>query len=100
LLGKDASKELIENLSNEKQVTSETPPTFLFHTDEDTLVPSENSVMFYLALRNAKVPAELHIYRKGRHGLGLAPKTSGTCNWSKDCEEWMKNMKFLDREVK
>ncbi len=99
LLGEDPDPELVRSLSNEKQVTPETPPTFLFHTDEDTGVPPENSVYFYLALRRAKVPAEMHIYRRGRHGLGLAPETPGTSNWPKQCEEWMRGLGLLDRKL-
>jgi acetyl esterase/lipase len=98
LLGEDPVPELVRSLSNEKQVTPETPPTFLFHTDEDTGVPAENSVQFYLALRRAKVPAEMHIYRQGRHGLGLAPDTPGTSNWPKQCEDWMRGLGLLDRK--
>jgi acetyl esterase/lipase len=98
LLGEDPDPELVRSLSNEKQVTPETPPTFLFHTDEDTGVPAENSVQFYLALRRAKVPAEMHIYRQGRHGLGLAPDTPGTSNWPKECEDWMRGLGLLDRK--
>jgi acetyl esterase/lipase len=71
LLGKAPTPEQIEEFSNEKRVTAKTPPTFLFHTDEDTAVLPENAVRFYLALKKAKVPAELHIYEKGRHGIGL-----------------------------
>ena len=55
----------MENLSNELQVTPQTPPTFLFHTDEDKGVPAENSILFYLALRKAGVPAEMHIFEQG-----------------------------------
>jgi acetyl esterase/lipase len=98
LLGKDAAPELIESLSNEKQVTAETPPTFLFHTDEDTAVPAENSVQFYLALRRAKVPAELHIYRAGRHGVGLAKNLPGASDWPKECEAWMHGLKLLEKK--
>jgi acetyl esterase/lipase len=72
LLGDSPDPKLVESLSNEKQVTSQTPPTFLFQTDSDRVVPSENSVLFYLALRKAGVPAELHIYERGNHGVGLA----------------------------
>jgi acetyl esterase/lipase len=98
LIGKDAGPELVRSLSNEKQVTAETPPTFLFHTDEDTGVPAENSIFFYLALRRAKVPAELHVYRKGRHGLGLAPDTPGTSTWPTCCEEWLRGQGWLSRK--
>jgi len=97
LIGKDAPAELVKSLSNEKQVTPETPPTFLFHTDEDKTVPSENSIQFYLALHKAKVPAELHIYQKGGHGQGLAGKIPGTSNWPKACEEWLRKQKLLDK---
>src|SRR5438034_38742 len=61
LLGRNPPPELVEKLSNETQVTARTPPTFLFHTDADTVVVPENSVLFYAALRKARVPAELHV---------------------------------------
>ena len=89
LLGANADPALVRSLSNEKQVTSQTPPTFLFHTDEDTGVPAENSVQFYLALRRAGVPAEMHIYRIGPHGLGLAAKVPGTSTWPDRLRDWM-----------
>src|SRR5690606_27961032 len=54
------------------QVRPDTPPTFLFHTNADTGVPPENSVQYYLALRRAGVPTELHIFEPGPHGVGLA----------------------------
>jgi acetyl esterase/lipase len=98
-LGKDADKALVDSLSSEKQITKQTPPTFLFHTDADTGVPPQNSIVFYLALKKAGVPAELHIYQDGRHGLGLAPKTPGTCQWPKACEEWMRVRGLLDRKA-
>lgn len=98
LLGKDASEELVRSLSNEKQVTSQTPPTFLWHTDEDKAVPSENSVLFYLACRRAGVPAELHIFRTGRHGLGLAKDTPGTNQWPVLCEAWLRGQGFLEKK--
>ncbi len=89
LIGNNPSMELVSSLSNEKQVMADTPPTFLFHTDGDKLVPPENSISFYLALRKAKVPAELHVYRTGGHGRGLAREIPGTRDWSKACEQWM-----------
>jgi acetyl esterase/lipase len=95
LLGANADPALVRSLSNEKQVTPRTPPTFLFHTDEDKAVPVENSVQFYLALRRAGVPAEMHIYKTGRHGLGLAAGTPGTCTWPDRLKDWMKAQGLL-----
>lgn len=91
LIGADADAELVRHYSNEQQVTAETPPAFLFHTDEDSGVPPENSVLYYLALKKHNVPAELHVFEKGRHGLGLAAGTPGTEMWSKACEVWLRN---------
>ena len=71
LLGENPDPKLIDELSNERHVTAQTPPTFLFSTSEDTVVPPENSVSFYAALHKAGVPAELHIFEKGPHGVGL-----------------------------
>lgn len=89
LLGKNADPKLLDSLCNEKQVTKETPPTFLVHTTEDTGVPPENSVTFYMALNRSKVPAEMHIYEKGRHGLGLGPADLPFSSWPDRCMAWM-----------
>ena len=94
-LGKNRSPEMMQKFSNETQVTKETPPTFLMHTSEDRGVPSENSIYFYLALRRAGVPAEMHIYEKGRHGVGLAPKDPVLSSWPKRCEGWMRKRGIL-----
>jgi acetyl esterase/lipase len=98
LLGKEPSPELIENLSNEKQVTTKTPPTFLFHTNEDKAVPAENSLLFYAALRKAGVPAELHIYEKGAHGVGLAPKDPVLSSWPDRLAAWLNGRGLLKKE--
>jgi acetyl esterase/lipase len=90
LLGENPDPKLVESLSNEKQVTAETPPTFLFHTSADKGVPSENSVLFYLALHAKGVPAELHIYEKGPHGVGLAPWEPVLSSWPDRLKTWMK----------
>jgi acetyl esterase/lipase len=90
LLGDNPDPKLVEQFSNEKQVTKDTPPTFLFHTDEDDGVPAENSVLFYLALRKAGVPAELHIYQHGHHGVGLAPTDQVLSSWSDRLADWLK----------
>jgi acetyl esterase/lipase len=89
LLGDNPDPKLVELLSNERQVTAETPPTFLVHTNEDTGVPPENSVLFYLALRRAGVPAELHIYERGRHGVGLAPTDLVLSSWPRRLADWL-----------
>ncbi len=90
LLGANPDPKLVELLSNEKQVTPETPPTFLFHTTADKGVPPENSVFFYLALRKAGVPAEMHIYERGNHGVGLAPKDAVLSSWPGRLADWLK----------
>jgi acetyl esterase/lipase len=97
LLGDNAPAELIRSLSNEKQVSSQSPPTFLWHTAEDRGVPPENSVHYYLALQRAGVPAELHVYEKGRHGLGLAADVPGTSGWPDACRQWMAGRGLLQK---
>ncbi len=95
LLGENPDPQVLDNLSNDKQVTSETPPTFLFHTGEDTGVPPENSVAFYMALRKAKVSAELHIYQQGPHGVGLAPGSPVLFTWKERLFDWLRQNRFL-----
>jgi acetyl esterase/lipase len=90
LLGDNPDPKLVELMSNELQVTSQTPPTFLFHTNADTGVPAENSVLFYLALRKAGVPAEMHIYERGPHGVGLAQTDEALSNWSDRLATWLR----------
>ncbi|MBZ5514662.1 MAG: alpha/beta hydrolase [Acidobacteriia bacterium] len=90
LLGKNPDPKLVELLSNENQVTRETPPTFLFATDADRTVPPENSILFYLALRKAGVPAEIHIFQHGPHGVGLAPTDQVLSLWSHCLANWLK----------
>ncbi len=97
LIGKDPDPSLVESLSNEKRVTPQTPPTFLFHTNADTGVPPENSVSFYLALRQAGVPAEMHIYELGRHGVGLAPKDAVLSTWGARLADWLKVRGILEK---
>jgi len=90
LLGDNPDPKLVENLSNELQVTAQTPPTFLFHTTTDTTVPSENSALFYLALRKAGVPAEMHIFERGPHGVGLATTDEALSNWPSRLAAWLR----------
>ena len=90
LLGDDPDPKLVASLSNETQVTPQTPPAFLFHTSTDSGVPAENSVLFYLALRKAGVPAEMHIYEQGQHGVGLAQSDPILSTWPSRLADWMK----------
>jgi acetyl esterase/lipase len=102
LLGKNPDPELVAALCNDRAVTRNTPPTFLAHTSEDSGVRPENSVLFYLALKKNNVPAELHIYEKGRHGLGLATKEGDNnltfASWPDRCLAWMKGRGLLDEK--
>jgi acetyl esterase/lipase len=90
LLGDHPDPKLVELLSNELQVTKDTPPTFLFHTTTDSTVPVENSVMFYSALRKAGVPAEMHIYERGPHGVGLAESDPVLSTWPARLADWLR----------
>lgn len=98
LLGEKPDRKLREELSNESRVTAQTPPTFLFHGDADTGVPSENSVAFYLALRKAGVPAEMHIFMRGGHGVGLALADPALSEWPTLLLEWLRGMGLLGGE--
>jgi acetyl esterase/lipase len=97
LLGDNPDPKLVESLSNELQVTSQTPPTFLFHTTADAGVPVENSVRFYLALRSAKVPAEMHIYENGPHGVGLALGDAALSTWPTLLTNWLRGRGLLTK---
>jgi len=97
LLGPEPDPELIALLSNEEQVGHDTPPTFLVHSNEDAGVVPENSVQFYLALRKAKVPAEMHLYGAGPHGFGLAPDDPVLSTWPGHCIDWMRSRGFMER---
>jgi acetyl esterase/lipase len=90
LLGENADVKLREELSAELHVTPQTPPTFLFTTSEDTLVPPENSIAFYLALHKAGVPAEMHVFEKGAHGVGLDLADASTGEWPALLRNWLR----------
>lgn len=95
LLGNTPPKDLIEFYSNEKQINSLTPPTFLVHATDDKAVPVENSIQYYMALKDNNVPVEMHIYENGGHGFGLGVKGT-SLNWAESCEQWLRTNKFLD----
>jgi acetyl esterase/lipase len=99
LLGNNPAPELVKLLSNELQVTKDTPPTFLFHTAEDGAVPVENSLMFAAALAANKVPFALHIYPKGAHGIGLGTREwnpAARHPWVGECALWLKAQGFAN----
>lgn len=98
LLGTNANPELVRNLSAELQVTTNTPPCFLWTTFEDKGVPMENSVMFAEALRKNHVPFELHVYETGAHGMGLKDKApfAHPHRWAADCVGWLKERNFAN----
>ena len=95
LLGENPDPKLQRLLSNELQVASDTPPTFLFSTNDDTGVPCENSVLFFLALRKSHVPAEMHIFEPGPHGVGLAPTHAALSIWPTLLANWFRTRGLL-----
>ncbi len=95
LLGDNPPEDLVCLLSNELQVTAQTPPCFLWHTGEDKSVPVENALLFAAALRRAGVPFDLHIYEKGRHGLGLPGAEKGAPPWDADLLYWLRGRQVI-----
>ena len=90
LLGDPPDPDLAKRLSGENAVTKDTPPTFIFQTNEDTAVPAENAVHYFLALRAAGVPTELHVFEKGPHGVGLANDSPSLSPWSSLLATWLR----------
>lgn len=95
LLGSNPEQIWIKMYSTEEQVSSETCPTFLWHTAEDAGVPVENSIQFFLACRKHQVPAALHVFEKGRHGIGLGKDNETAKHWPDLCLGWLKQRGFL-----
>ncbi|MGQ4666205.1 alpha/beta hydrolase [Metabacillus halosaccharovorans] len=94
LLGNNSSEQLRLSLSNENNVTADTPPTFLWHTADDGAVPVENSLLYAQSLSKNNVPFEMHIFPNGRHGLGLAEEDPVVGKWTNLCENWLKQQGF------
>ncbi|WP_225975465.1 alpha/beta hydrolase [Panacibacter ginsenosidivorans] len=94
LINKNPDQKLLHYFSNEEQVTTKTPPTFLVHASDDDVVKVANSIMFYEALIKNKVPAELHVYEKGGHGFGMNNTTTQD-KWFERCINWMRANKWL-----
>jgi acetyl esterase/lipase len=94
LLGKTPSQGIVDEYSNEKQVDAQTPPTFLVQAADDTVVPIQNSLMFFNALLTFKVKAEMHIFQAGGHGFGLDNSTTKD-KWMDWAKNWLEQNKFL-----
>lgn len=92
LIGATPDSSLARLYSNEFQVTKETPPTFLVHSTDDKGVPVENSLLFYQALKDNNVPAEMHIYPYGGHGFGLAVGRGYLETWTERLVDWMRSL--------
>ncbi|MGB5274218.1 MAG: alpha/beta hydrolase [Flavobacteriaceae bacterium] len=92
LMGKSPTAALETYFSNERQVSSDTPPTFLFHATDDAAVPVENSLLFFQALKDHGVSATMHIYPKGGHGFSLARNDVHLRGWTERLYEWMASL--------
>lgn len=96
LLGKNASEKMINDFSNELQVTKNTPPAFLILAGDDKAVNPENSIRYYQALKKNNVPAELHLYQNGGHGFGSENKATDD-DWMQRLKHWMEHNQFLQK---
>lgn len=92
LIGEHPDSALARNYSNELQVTAQTPPTFIVHATDDRVVPVENSLMFYQALKDHGVPVEMHIFPRGGHGFGLALGKGELAGWTSLCISWLQEL--------
>jgi acetyl esterase/lipase len=90
LLGPNPNEKLIEEWSTYRRVTDNTPPTFLVHASDDKGVPVQNSLLFYQALVDHHVPAEMHLYEEGGHGFGLFKGDRPADHWPEQLEPWLK----------
>lgn len=100
LLGPNPDPDLARSLSNQNQVTTKTPPVFLFHTAADTVVVPQNSLIFYEACLKHKVPVELHLFQDGPHGVGLAQKDPQLKVWPSLLMNWLAKNKLVDPPAK
>ncbi|MFO7822600.1 MAG: alpha/beta hydrolase [Cyclobacterium sp.] len=93
LLGQEPDEKWVEYFSNEKQVRADSPPTFIFHSQDDTAVPVQHSLLFYQGLLEKQVPAEMHLYPTGAHGFSLSINKAGTQKgWMESCINWLQHL--------
>jgi acetyl esterase/lipase len=95
LLGDNPSNELKDKFSNDKRIDSLTSPTFLVHATDDKSVPVENSIFYYMSLKQHNISSEFHIYQDGKHGFGLGLKGTNEY-WTKQCENWLRINKYIN----
>lgn len=100
LLGKNPRPEEDSRLSLERSVTPHTPPTLLIHTQEDQTVPVENSLRFYVALTRAKVPAEMYLFERGAHGMGMIAGLGTASAWPARAAEWLQARGLLEPRLR
>lgn len=92
LLGENASAEKIKEYSMQNRVTEKTPPTILFHAQNDPAVPVINSILYYQSMLKNKVKGALFIFPEGEHNIGITNKSELTDNWKKLCADWLKTI--------
>ena len=95
LLGKTPDETLVKLYSGELQVTAKTPPTFLFHAEDDKTVPVQNTYLFAEALKSKKIPVEVYTFPEGGHGFGMRPTNPEADKWPVMLESWMKKQKLI-----
>lgn len=93
LIGKNAAQELVTLYSNEKQASNQTPPAIMLLSDDDTVVPSPNSVNYYLALKQHGIKATMHIYPSGGHGWGIRKNFKYHKEMLADLSAWLDTLK-------
>ena len=92
LLGKNPNEELVKLYSNELQVNEQTPPAFIMHSSDDTVVPVQNTINYYLAMCKHGVPASVHFYPTGGHGWGYNESFPYKTQWKNELEKWLKEI--------
>lgn len=95
LLGVSPSDDLLRGMSAELHVTATTPPAYIWHTADDEAVPVHHSLAYAASLARAGVPAELHVFPHGRHGIGLAADVPGPDQWTALCAAWLDRMGWV-----
>lgn len=99
LLGASPSARSLRDLSAELNVTRTVPPTFAWHTADDTAVDAEHSLRYVTALTRAGIPTELHVFPHGRHGLGMASDDASVSQWTRLCERWLQSRGWISTEA-